>query len=220
LTRVFHLFDKDNDGILSDKELQTYHQECFGEELKDDELTAIKGVMQQSGGVRDKGATLQGFLTLNSIFIQRGHPDMVWTVLRLFNYTDHFELSKDCLSTEVTIEPDTICELNDDGLKFLEDLFKLSDKDKDGVLSPRELDDFFKTTPGNPFTEEDYSSTITRKGHLLLISFKALWSKLTLTNPHETLKYLAYLGKYKVNNGNSEALDYIEQYSYKDRKKS
>jgi len=34
LTRVFHIFDEDNDDTLSDKELQTYHKYCFGEDLK------------------------------------------------------------------------------------------------------------------------------------------------------------------------------------------
>jgi len=229
LTRVFHLFDEDNDENLSDKELQTYHKTCFGEDLKREELDAVKGIMLQTGGINDGKTTLQGFLTLNSIFVQRGHQEMVWGVLRLFNYTNNFELSKECLCTDYPIPNDTICELNDKGYKFLEQLFKRSDKDNDGALSPRELDDFFKTTPGNPFTEEDYRSTVTtEKGYLPLVGFKAIWSKFTLVNTHETLKYLAYLGKSMVKNGASEAhshidksslvIEYIEQHSFRDRK--
>jgi len=223
LTRVFHIFDEDNDDTLSDKELQTYHKYCFGEDLKKDELMAVKQMMQQNGGVNDKGTTIQGFLTLNSIFVQKGHQEMVWSVLRLFNYNDSFELTHECLCSDVKITNDTICELNDDGYKFLEQLFKRSDKDKDGALSPRELDDFFKTTPGNPFTEEDYRSIVTtEKGYIPLVGFKALWSKFTLLNVHEALKYLAYLGKSNIKNGNnySEALECIEQYTYRDRKQA
>jgi len=50
-----------------------------------------------AGGVQDDRLTLDGFLFLNTLFIQRGRHETTWTILRRFGYGDTLELTPDYL---------------------------------------------------------------------------------------------------------------------------
>lgn len=61
-------------GLLSDGELNHFQFVCFGVELSPTELAGVKEVVKESmtGGIRDNGLTLDGFLYLHKLFVQRG----------------------------------------------------------------------------------------------------------------------------------------------------
>ncbi|XP_014676838.1 PREDICTED: mitochondrial Rho GTPase 1-like, partial [Priapulus caudatus] len=99
LTRIFKICDDDNDGRLSDGEVNAFQRRCFNAPLPPQALEDVKEVVRKntSDGVVNDGLTLKGFLFLHTLFIQRGRHETTWTVLRKFGYNDNLELSKDYL---------------------------------------------------------------------------------------------------------------------------
>lgn len=90
LTRIFHICDIDNDGVLSDRELNVFQRKCFNTPLEAKALHDLKAIVAKNmeGGVENNGLTLSGFLFLHQVFIQRGRHETTWTVLRRFGYDD------------------------------------------------------------------------------------------------------------------------------------
>ena len=74
LRRVFWLSDKDQDGMLNDKELHEFQRKCFDKDLSEDELANIKRTIQrwspETGDEVDQGIDVEGFLLLNKMFAE------------------------------------------------------------------------------------------------------------------------------------------------------
>ena len=84
LGRIFKICDIDNDGVLSDSELSRFQRKCFNMDLEHGTLDNLKAVVLKncSDGLSNDGLTSRGFLTLNSLFIQKGRHETTWTILR------------------------------------------------------------------------------------------------------------------------------------------
>ena len=102
LARVFRLCDLNNDGLLSDLELNAFQRKVFGSPLQQTELEGVKDVVRQGmpDGVRQNALTQEGFIYLHSLFVQRGRLETIWAVLRAFGYDDSVSLRKDFLMPE------------------------------------------------------------------------------------------------------------------------
>uniref|UniRef100_A0A8C2BM33 Ras homolog family member T2 n=1 Tax=Cyprinus carpio TaxID=7962 RepID=A0A8C2BM33_CYPCA len=160
LSRVFSISDQDNDHILSDAELNCFQKLCFGNPLAPQALEDVKTVVWKntSDGVQDNGLTLNGFLFLNTLFIQRGRHETTWTILRKFGYDDTLELTDDYLYPPLRVSVGCTTELNHRGHQFLQKLFDKYDEDKDSALSPAELKNLFSILPYMPWGPEVYSN--------------------------------------------------------------
>uniref|UniRef100_A0A7N8XPS5 Ras homolog family member T2 n=1 Tax=Mastacembelus armatus TaxID=205130 RepID=A0A7N8XPS5_9TELE len=156
LSRIFYISDQDNDRILSDAELNRFQKFCFGNPLAPQALDDVKTVVWKntSDGVQDNGLTLNGFLFLNTLFIQRGRHETTWTILRKFGYDDNLELTDDYLYPELRVPVSCSTELNHLGHQFLQQLFDKYDEDKDSALSPIELRNLFCVCPYMPWGAE------------------------------------------------------------------
>uniref|UniRef100_A0A674MMS0 Mitochondrial Rho GTPase n=1 Tax=Takifugu rubripes TaxID=31033 RepID=A0A674MMS0_TAKRU len=163
LSRIFYISDQDNDRILSDLELNRFQKSCFGNPLAPQALEDVKTVVWKntSDGVQDNGLTLNGFLFLNTLFIQRGRHETTWTILRKFGYDDNLELTDDYLYPELRVPIGCTTELNHSGHQFLQQLFDKYDDDKDGALSPTELANLFRVCPYTPWGDGVYVSVPT-----------------------------------------------------------
>lgn len=84
LLRIFKVCDLDNDGIMSDTELARFQRRCFNMDLEPGTLDSLKAVVMKNNaeGIQAEGLSSKGFLTLNSLFIQRGRHETTWTILR------------------------------------------------------------------------------------------------------------------------------------------
>uniref|UniRef100_A0A8K9X5J9 Ras homolog family member T2 n=1 Tax=Oncorhynchus mykiss TaxID=8022 RepID=A0A8K9X5J9_ONCMY len=153
LSRVFSISDQDHDRILSDTELNCFQKSCFGNPLASQALEDVKTVVWKntSDGVQDNGLTLNGFLFLNTLFIQRGRHETTWTILRKFGYDDSLELTDDYLYPQLRVPVGCTTELNHLGHQFLQRLFDKYDEDKDSALSPAELKNLFSVFPYMPW---------------------------------------------------------------------
>ncbi|XP_070616880.1 mitochondrial Rho GTPase 2 isoform X12 [Erythrolamprus reginae] len=197
LTRIFTLSDQDNNQILSDEELNYFQNSCFGNPLAPQALEDVKMVVWKNttDGVQDNGLTLNGFLFLNTLFIQRGRHETTWTILRRFGYDDALELTDDYLCPVIRVPQDCSTELNHFGYQFLQRMFEKHDKDDDGALSPVELQDFFGVFPSIPWGPELYHTVCTTdKGLLSLHGFLCQWTLVAYLDVHRCLKDLGYLG--------------------------
>ncbi|GAB0495973.1 hypothetical protein MMPV_007283 [Pyropia vietnamensis] len=132
LTRIFHLCDVDGDGYMDDKELNAFQQMCFGVPLHKEELLGVKQVVR-SGCLTGSGLnssdhlTVDGFVFLHFLFIQKGRLETTWTVLRKFGYevsaSGNLELDKELLATMVPVMPEQGVELSADAKEFLSKYF-------------------------------------------------------------------------------------------------
>ncbi len=87
LKRIFQLCDLDQDGFLSDKELNHFQTTCFTTPLQPEELEGVRKVVSSKipdGIDQNGGITLKGFVYLHALFVARGRMDTTWTVLRKF----------------------------------------------------------------------------------------------------------------------------------------
>ena len=202
LERIFHLCDRDQDGSLSDDEMQQFQNKCFGKPLPVPDLDSIKSTIStiSPNNVIETGITAPGFLALNRIFADKGRHETIWTILRTFHYSNSLSLEPRYLSPKFDISANSSAELSPAGYRFFVDLFLLHDKDNDGGLSQTELDSLFYPTPGLPpsWSEDSASfpsSTVRNEAnHITLQGWLAQWGMTTFFHPKQTLSYLAYLG--------------------------
>uniref|UniRef100_A0A667XSB4 Mitochondrial Rho GTPase n=1 Tax=Myripristis murdjan TaxID=586833 RepID=A0A667XSB4_9TELE len=197
LSRIFCISDQDNDHILSDAELNCFQKSCFGNPLAPQALEDVKTVVWKntSDGVQDNGLTLNGFLFLNTLFIQRGRHETTWTILRKFGYDDTLELTDDYLYPELRVPVGCSSELNHLGYQFLQRLFEKYDEDKDSALSPTELKNLFCVLPYMPWGAEVYASVpTTDEGYISHHGYLCQWTLSAYLDIHRCLEYLGYLG--------------------------
>ncbi|XP_031206415.1 mitochondrial Rho GTPase 2 isoform X4 [Mastomys coucha] len=196
LTRIFRLSDQDLDHALSDEELNAFQKSCFGHPLAPQALEDVKRVVCKnvSGGVQDDRLTLEGFLFLNTLFIQRGRHETTWTILRRFGYSDSLELTPDYLCPPLHVPPGCSSELNHRGYQFVQRVFEKYDQDHDGVLSPTELQNLFSVFSVAPWGPELLHTVPTRAGWLPLHGYLCQWTLVTYLDVQQCLAHLGYLG--------------------------
>uniref|UniRef100_A0A3P9HM23 Mitochondrial Rho GTPase n=1 Tax=Oryzias latipes TaxID=8090 RepID=A0A3P9HM23_ORYLA len=197
LSRIFYISDKDNDRILSDAELNSFQKSCFGNPLAPQALEDVKTVVWKntSDGVQDNGLTLNGFLFLNTLFIQRGRHETTWTILRKFGYDDNLEMTDDYLYPELRVPVGCTTELNHYGHQFLQRLFEKYDEDKDSALSQMELKNLFCVCPYMPWGPDVYMTVpTTDKGYISNHGYHCQWMLSAYLDIHRCLEHLGYLG--------------------------
>lgn len=95
-TRVFRLCDNDNDGVLSDRELNDFQLKCFGVKLNSQALQEVKLLLSEDrGSLANNEITLSGFLLLQALFFKKGRHETAWTVLKKFGYDKNLTMSRD-----------------------------------------------------------------------------------------------------------------------------
>ncbi|XP_036890423.1 mitochondrial Rho GTPase 2 isoform X7 [Sturnira hondurensis] len=169
---------------------------CFGHPLAPQALEDVKMVVRKhvAGGVRDDRLTLDGFLFLNTLFIQRGRHETTWTILRRFGYGDTLELSTDYLSPPLHVPPGCSTELNHFGYQFVQRVFEKHDQDHDGALSPEELEGLFSVFPVAPWGPQLLQEVPTEAGRLPLHGYLCKWTLVTYLDVRRCLEHLGYLG--------------------------
>jgi mitochondrial Rho GTPase 1 len=154
LRRVFSICDRDKDGALNDKELNEFQFQCFSIHLAPDELEGVKKVVKEnrpSNGLTPEGyLSVEGFLFLHMLFVQKGRLETTWIVLRKFGYNDDLRLELDA-KDKLTKADDQSVEFTPAALAFLEDRFKAADTDKDNLLSPDDIAAIFANCPDGVF---------------------------------------------------------------------
>ncbi|CAH8586664.1 unnamed protein product [Dicrocoelium dendriticum] len=199
LTRVFRICDTDNDGYLSDRELEAFQSRCFSVPLTSQSLQDVKMLVRQScpGGMTVNGITQKGFLFLHQIFVQKGRHETTWTVLRQFGYDNQLRLSSDFLYPKFFVPSDCSTEISLLGSQFLSMLFTKYDLDRDGCLSPAELAELLATCPTDQlskiFSLTD-SVTTNSTGWITQQGFMAFWALMAYLEPTKVLEYFAHLG--------------------------
>jgi len=210
LKRIFILCDQDGDGVLSDEEINEFQMKCFNAPLQPEELAGVKDVVRAKlqNGISNEGfLTLQGFLFLHALFIERGRLETTWAVLTRFGYGRDLRIKTEILKGLVTAQisnPQQPVQLSNVAVKYFVDAFDAADEDDDGALSPKEMEALFSSFPENPFSAEDSDKTTfsatniflerTRKGLLTRNGFMAWWHYLSSISPRETLASAMYLG--------------------------
>lgn len=131
LKRIFYLCDKDQDGLMNDQEIQAFQKRVFDKDLSPGDLSNIK----QS--VRDRqrdpttfldGITEREFMTLCTLFVEKGRHETLWMILRQFQYTDSLSLKETFLHPKFDVPQYSSAELGPTGYRFFVDLFLSSDK--------------------------------------------------------------------------------------------
>ncbi|ERE68678.1 Rho GTPase 2 [Cricetulus griseus] len=196
LTRIFRLSDQDLDQALSDEELNAFQKSCFGHPLAPQALDDVKRVVCKNvaGGVQDNQLTLEGFLFLNTLFIQRGRHETTWTILRRFGYSDSLELTPDYLCPPLHVPPGCSTELNHRGYQFVQRVFEKHDQDHDGALSSTELQNLFSVFSVAPWGPELPYTVPTQAGRLTLHGYLCQWTLVTYLDVQQCLAHLGYLG--------------------------
>jgi len=198
LSRIFSLCDKDNDGLLNDDELSNFQNICFSTPLASQALQDVKNVVKKNcpDGVVDNGLTLDGFLYLHLLFIQRGRHETTWAVLRKFGYNDSLNIAEEYLVPESVLPlPEAVPQLSKDAHVFLVGVFNKHDRDGDGALSQTEMDQLFSVFPYEPWGPDVLNTVCTNdKGYITLKGFLSQWMLTTYLDVPRTLEYLGFLG--------------------------
>ncbi|KAJ9187642.1 hypothetical protein P3X46_003071 [Hevea brasiliensis] len=198
LRRIFLLCDRDMDGALNDAELNDFQVKCFNAPLQPAEIVGVRRVVQEKKkeGVNDLGLTLEGFLFLHTLFIDKGRLETTWAVLRKFGYDDELKLRDDLLPVPSKHAPDQSIELTIEAVEFLRGIFRLFDIDNHGALRPADLDELFSTAPENPWCKAPYRDAAERttQRNLTLKGFLSEWDLMTLLDPKGSLANLIYVG--------------------------
>ncbi|XP_024874594.1 mitochondrial Rho GTPase isoform X2 [Temnothorax curvispinosus] len=197
LQRIFKICDVDNDGLLNDMELNAFQQWCFNTPLQPQVLEDVKAVLSKNicDGICNGCVTMKGFMYLQCLFIQRGRNETTWAVLRKFGYDNELQMSKEYVHPSLKVPLGCSTELSHKGQEFLTLLFMQHDRDRDGALSPLEMESLFSRCLFPPWGDEyKYTVPTNEKGWITFQGYMCQWALLTLTNVRKTLEYMAYLG--------------------------
>lgn len=153
-TRMFRMYDADNDGLLSDAELDQFHREAFSSPVMDRDFAAWKKVVTRNNPtgevvVRDNKFTIPGFLAIFDVFISQNRLDVVWQALRKFGYDDDLRLDipESMTGLPAHDKTDDNWRLTKEARAFLLDMFNQFDTDHDGKLSGEDLLEIFSILP-------------------------------------------------------------------------
>ena len=121
---MVQICDLDNDGLLSDMELNAFQQWCFNTPLQPQVLEDVKAVLSKNinDGIYNGCVTLKGFMYLQCLFIQRGRNETTWAVLRKFGYDNDLQMAKDY------INPPYVLILSPSNVKVINQTFKIFNK--------------------------------------------------------------------------------------------
>jgi len=148
-TRIFRIYDRDKDGLLSHSELDRFQHETFHVPVYERDLTGWKKVVSRNNPneevVREGKFTVAGFLAIFDVFISQNRLDVPWQALRTFGYDDNLNLK---VPEHVYNGPEVASwSLTSSARRFLSDLFHQFDSDHDGVLSLDDMDAIFSIVP-------------------------------------------------------------------------
>ena len=148
-TRIFRMYDRDHDGLLSHAELDRFQHETFHVPVYERDLTGWKKVVTRNNPneevVREGKFTVAGFLAIFDVFISQNRLDVPWQALRSFGYDDHLNLK---VPEHIYSGPeDASWSLTSSSRKFLSNLFYQFDSDHDGILSLDDMDAIFSILP-------------------------------------------------------------------------
>eukprot|EP00111_Clytia_hemisphaerica_P015476 TCONS_00045704-protein len=195
LERIFRICDLDNDGVLNDTELNEFQKRCFRNSLPPHGLQEVKNTVQKhmKEGVTEEGVTIEGFLYLHTLFIQKGRQETTWTALNRFGYGSDLELRQDYLEPNFVIPSNCTTELSSAGLDFVMELFYKYDRDEDDALSSDELKDMLWLCPDEAVN--DFTSTYTNdEGWCTAEGFVAYWILQTYLDYKWACRMLANFG--------------------------
>jgi len=151
LTRVFRIFDRDRDGVLSDSELNDFQATCFGARLQPSDIEDVRAMLAREGKdrVTVAGITLLGFMCIHRRFIDRNRSETCWLVLRQFGYDQDLQLQIPTRMFEMgsRYSRDISFELAKTSQMFLADVFHQFDQDRDQALNAKELENLFSICP-------------------------------------------------------------------------
>lgn len=161
LTRIFRIYDRDFDGLLSDMELDRFQRETYHVAIFDRDLSAWKKVVTRHNPTDqevlvDGKFTIAGFLAIFDVFISQNRLDVVWQCLRKFGYDDDLNLhvpESVATPTDIVVAVDSIhhtttsWKLSSAAKKFLSATFQQYDSNRDGVLSTEDIMAIFSILP-------------------------------------------------------------------------
>lgn len=97
--RIFQICDTNNDGVLSDDELNDFQLKCFKVKLNSSALQELKLLLNERGeNLLNNQITFDGFLQLQTLFFRKGRNETAWTVLKKFGYDKNLTISREYLS--------------------------------------------------------------------------------------------------------------------------
>uniref|UniRef100_A0A8C4QJ09 Mitochondrial Rho GTPase 2 n=1 Tax=Eptatretus burgeri TaxID=7764 RepID=A0A8C4QJ09_EPTBU len=208
LTRVFRICDLDNDGLLNDTELNFFQRTCYRIPLAPSTVEDVKNVVRRNvqNGIGGNSLTLEGFLFLHTLFVQRGRHETTWTALRKFGYNDNLELSNDFLYPPLKVPMDCTTELNHYAYLFLQALFEKHDRNRDQALRPEQLHSIFAIFPFMPWGPDVLGTVTTNdNGWITQQGFLAQWTLTAYLDVYRCLEYLGHLGYHLVTDSPTQA---------------
>uniref|UniRef100_A0A0N4ZC96 Mitochondrial Rho GTPase n=1 Tax=Parastrongyloides trichosuri TaxID=131310 RepID=A0A0N4ZC96_PARTI len=196
--RIFKLTDTDNDALLNQYELNQFQLFCFGIPLAQNSYNEIINRVAENDpkGVLKNSLTLDGFIALQMLFIQRGRYEIVWNALRKYGYSNDLQLREDYIYPPLKVPLGSSVELSPEGYQFIGQLFEKFDEDKDCLLSPSEFQNSLSLYPRHQVWVKEAMQCVESdaRGWITYNGFISLWTYKTFTDVPETLECLAYLG--------------------------
>ncbi|RID81135.1 hypothetical protein BRARA_A03733 [Brassica rapa] len=189
LKRIFELYARNNDYILSDDGLSDMNVRSFGiPVMPSRSRELIKSVQELCPlGVKENGLTIDGFLVLITKLINDRKLRTLWTILRTLGYNNDLRLVHEMIPySSFKRMPDQSVELTDQAIGSLKRAYHRFDN-----LGPQMMESLFETAPESPWNGAPYKDATekTSNGGLSLEAFLSLWSLMTLLAPARSLEY-------------------------------
>lgn len=203
LLRIFLMCDADQDGALSDEELNAFQYLCFGQLLSAEELDSVKAMVAERmpDGLGDSGLMFPGFMYLHTLFLTRGRLESTWTVLKTFGYSHELRIADSVLAKLPAAGPDSVLELSPTALAYLGHAFDVYDSSRTGVLAAEDMEHMFNRAPAPIYQLDLWNRTLVGgsapgqgAGGLTRESYLTRWKAFTLQEPRAALEHMMYLG--------------------------
>jgi len=188
ITRIFRMYDVDNDGLLSSIELNAFQKYAFNVQLKEGDFKGWQKLISRHEGreveavVRDGKFTVAGFMAIFDIFICQNRLDVPWKILRQFGYDDDLKLHiprslykpQNLQHTDKDILRNNDWSLSASARTFLTAIFHQFNSAEDGTLSKDDILKIFWVIPGAslPPWHPKRAKELFKRSFSLPVSFK------------------------------------------------
>lgn len=164
ITRIFRMYDVDNDGLLSSIELNAFQKYAFNVQLKEGDFKGWQKLISRhedrevEAVVRDGKFTVAGFMAIFDIFICQNRLDVPWKILRQFGYDDDLKLHipRNLCKPQTSeyrinnTSGNMAWKLSSSARNFLTAIFHQFNSAKDSILSEEDILKIFWVIPGSP----------------------------------------------------------------------
>ena len=175
LCRIFRILDHDNDGRLSQEELNTLQENVFENQLTAEDFKGFLDIVKIEAvdHYNPRYITLEGFYVIHKRVLELMKIKSCWITLKYYDYDINLDLDESLFEDSLVVENHSTVELKPKAVQFLNKLFnKFAEAD---ALTLQSLHQIFEPLEEMPLEDIRRYSQFSRNQKFSRTEWESFW---------------------------------------------